>query len=172
MNAPTKPTQNVRKLSVATVWGKIDLKELLKAPDEAMTLMTVLGSGVSTKTGTHTYGDWTALQGMFEATNAETGEVFQSSTLFLPDVALTPILVQLAGPGVTGIEFAIEVGVKYARNAKPGGAAYEYTWRPLLPPDENDPISRIKARLLALPAPAASDDGTAEAKPAKVKAAK
>jgi hypothetical protein len=30
---------------------------------------------------------------------------------------------------------------------------YEYEWAPLLPPDENDPIKRIEAQLLALEAP-------------------
>ena len=57
----------VKKLSVATVFGKIDLKALVKA-DEAGTpikIMRVVGSAVSTKQGETAYGPYTALLGQF-----------------------------------------------------------------------------------------------------------
>lgn len=155
----------VKKLSVATVFGKIDLKAVIKADEagKALPLMRVIGSAVAVKEGMSSYGEWKALQGQFQATNLETGEVFEAATLFLPDVALTPILVSLSQPNARGVEFAIEVSAKYAKDSK-GGVPYEYTWAPLLPPDQNDPIARLTARLqeagvLALEAPPADPKG-------------
>jgi hypothetical protein len=138
----------IKKLSVATVYGKINLKKLIEAGE--LPIMRVMGAAVGSKEGVSSYGDWKCLLGQFEAVNADTGEVFNASTLFLPEVAITPILVALSHPDCKGIEFAIEVHAKYIENAPSGGSPYEYTWVPLLPPDANDPITRVKARLLAL----------------------
>jgi hypothetical protein len=143
----------IKKLSIKTVYGVIDVKKLLAAPGEKLDCMQVIGNVVSLKAGSSSYGEWTACEGMFEATNCETGEVSHASVLFLPDVALIPLRVALAQEGTRGVEFAIKIGVKYVNDAKPGGSVYEYTWEPLLPPDANDPITRIKAKLAALPAP-------------------
>lgn len=158
----------IKKLSVKTVYGLIDLEKLINAPGKKLDVMTVLGLAVAVKQGTATYGDWTALQGQFEATNCETGEVFSSATLFLPEVALVPIQIALAQEGSRGVEFAIKIGVEYNPNKKPGGSAYSYTFDPLIPPDNNDPVSRLKSKLLALAAPA----GTAAPAPAPAVPAK
>ena len=162
----------VKKLSVATVYGAIDLEKLIaasKVGDGSMPLMQVIGNAIGQKTGQSSYGDWTALTGQFQATNLETGEVSEAAQLFLPEVALIPLQVAMASPEARGVEFAITVSAKYAKSAKPGGVPYEYTWTPLLPPDANDPITRIKARLLALAPPAAkaADPAPADTKPAK-----
>jgi hypothetical protein len=145
----------VKKLSVATVYGKIDLKKLVAAHDkgDALPVMRVIGSAIGSKSGVSSYGDWTCLLGQFQATNSDTGEVSEAAALFLPDVALTPILVALSRPECKGVEFAIDVSAHYVENSKPGGVPYEYRFNALLPPDENDPISRLNARLLALSAP-------------------
>ena len=158
--ATEKQAAQIKKISVKTVFGAISVKELLKAPGEFLEIMDVMGAGVSVASGTSTFGEWQALQGVFEAVNLDTGERFASSSCFLPDVALTPLLVALAAPGARGVEFAIRLGVKYVSDAKPGGSVYEYTFKPLLPPDDNDPVSRIKAKLLALAAPANKADET------------
>lgn len=160
----------VKKLSVATVYGKIDLKKLITLDEkgEKLPIMQVIGQAVGVKSGVSSYGDWKCLMGQFQATNSETGEVFEASQLYLPEVALTPLIVALSSPETRGVEFAIKITANYAKNAKPGGVPYEYSWEPLLPPDANDPISRIKARLeaLALPAPAADAKPATDAKPA------
>lgn len=147
---------NIKKLSVATVYGKIDLKKLVNA-EGPLRIMRVIGNAIGHKTGTSQYGEWTALSGMFEATNMETGESHQSSQLFLPDVALTPIMVQLAQPGVRGVEFVIDITVRHNPDARPGGSAYEYGFDTVLKASESDPISRLKSMLAeqaaALPAP-------------------
>lgn len=162
----------VKKLSVATVFGKIDLEALIKAPDQTIAIMRVIGRAVGVKEGMSSYGDWKALQGQFQAVNAATGEVFEAATLFLPDVAMTPLLVALSAPESRGVEFALALSVKYVKNGKPGGVPYEYTWEPLLPPDASDPIARITARLQELgklPAPDAAPAGDAAADATKNK---
>lgn len=153
--------QVLKKISVATVFGKVDLKELLKAPGETIKAMRVLGLAISSKTGMSSYGEWTALLGQFQATNLATGEVFSGSTLFLPEVALTPILVALSSANARGVEFAIDVHVKYVNDAKPGGSPYEYTFVPLLAPDANDPVSRLAAKVAALRIEGPKDDAAA-----------
>lgn len=156
------PATQVKKLSVATVYGKIDVKKLVNAPGERLELFTVLGLAVGQKTGISSYGDWTALLGQFEATNLETGETFSGPSLFLPSVALTSLQVAMMAEGSRGVEFAIKVCAVLSKSNKPGAAAYEYTWEPLIPPDANDPVTRLKARLLAL----SDQSGETEGKPA------
>jgi hypothetical protein len=160
----------VKKLSVATVHGKINLEKLIEANKrgETMPIMRVVGAAVSVKSGVSSYGDWNALSGTFQATDAETGEISEASMMFLPDVALTPILVALSNPACKGVEFAIQIDAKYAENTKAGGVPYEYTFHSLLPTDENDPITRLNQRLLALNGPK-GDDKPAAATPAKGK---
>ena len=86
----TKETQ-IKKISTAKVFGPVKLSELIKAPGQRMDLWAVMGMAVGTKEGESDYGNYTALEGTFEATNCKTGEVFRSATCFLPDVALIPI---------------------------------------------------------------------------------
>jgi hypothetical protein len=146
--------KQVKKLSVATVYGKIKLSELMTKKE--MIVMRVIGSAVAVKKGISSFGEWTALQGKFRASNPSTGEVQESATLFLPDVALIPVQVALSA-GAQAVEFAIDVSVKYVAEEeghKPGGSPYEYSFASLIEPSDDDPIARLEAKLkAALPAP-------------------
>ncbi len=167
----------IKKISVAKVFGNIVLSKLIKATDQRMRVMDVIGMAVGTKIGESDYGEWSALQGTFEARNPVSGELFKSVTCFLPDVALIPIQVGLAQAGARGVSFAIGIDVVYVaerEGAKAGGSPYEYAFVELLAPtEEEDPIARIKARMLAaLEAPgknaegdAAQDNGSEEPAP-------
>jgi hypothetical protein len=145
----------VKKLSVATVYGKIDLKEVLNA-EKPVPVMRAYGVAVGTKTGTSAYGDWTALIGQFKAVNLKTGEVSEAAQLFLPEVALTPLRVALSRNENRSVRFALDIKVQPAKNSKPGGVPYEYTFEHLLPPAEDDPLLMLEAEMkevAALPAP-------------------
>ena len=163
----------VKKLSVATVYGKIDIKTIVNA-SAPVPLMRVFGMAVGTKTGTSAYGDWTALVGRFKAINLDTGEESEASQLFLPEVALIPLKVALAQAGNQSVTFAIDVFAKQATNTKPGGVPYEYTFENIREPSEDDPLVRLAAEIAAspkaLPAPAA--EPAAEAPAAAKKAAR
>lgn len=139
--------KQVKKLSVKTVYGLIDIKRVLNA-DEPIPVMYVGGTCVGYKLVPSPYGEATALQGNFIARHPDTGEEFNSSTLFLPDVAMIPIQVALAA-GARGVDFAILVQVQAATGGKPGGVPYEYTFVDRMPQTENDPLARV--RLLLAP---------------------
>lgn len=143
-----------KKLSVATVFGTIDPKAVLNA-EAPIKVMTVFGDAVGLKTGTSTYGDYTALLGRFEAIHPTTGEHSSAAVLFLPDVALLPIQTALAQEGVKSIAFAIDIFVRASDNKKPGGSVYEYTFENVLPPAEDDPMSRMRKAVLEAKAAAA-----------------
>lgn len=152
----------VKKISVATVYGKIDVKSVLNA-EKPITVMRVAGQAVGTKSGDSNYGEWTALVGSFIATNPETGEMTEASQLFLPEVALIPIQVALGQAGARAVDFAIEVVVKASNNTKPGCSPYEYSFVNLMAPTaENDPMAKLRALLTgAGAAPALGDDSQA-----------
>ncbi|MGV0999690.1 MAG: hypothetical protein ACOYBQ_10220 [Fluviibacter sp.] len=165
----------VKKLSVATVYGKIDLKQVINS-DKPIAVMRVAGQAVGTKSGDSNYGTWTALVGSFVAIHPETGEQSEAAQLFLPEVALIPIQVALASANARAIDFAIELQVKASENTKPGGSPYEYTFTNLMAPAENDPMAKLRNLLTAgdkpaaLPGPVADD--TQAAKPATKSAKK
>ena len=162
----------VKKISVATVFGKIDVKAVLNA-GKPITVMRVAGQAVGTKSGDSNYGEWTALVGSFIATNPETGEVVEASQLFLPEVALIPIQVALGQAGARAVDFAIEVIVQPSNNTKPGGSPYEYSFVNLMAPAENDPMAKLRSLLLGAGAgPALADESKAGAALADETAAK
>jgi hypothetical protein len=156
-----------KKLSVATVYGKINPKTVLDAT-EPIKVMRVIGQAVGTKSGESNYGAWTCLVGQFKATNPETGETSEAAVLFLPDVALVPLQVALAQGDTKGVAFAIDIFVKAATNTKPGGSVYEYSFENVLPPAENDPIRQLEEKIasLALPAPTHAAEAEKTALPA------
>lgn len=143
----------VKKISIATVYGKIDLKKLLAANEKGLDLpcMRVMGCAVSSKTGESAYGNWTCLMGTFEAIDASTGEEHKAAQCYLPDIALLPILLSLNQPDCRGVEFVMDISARYINDAKPGGSVYEYIFDHVLPPDENDPISRLHAKMARTP---------------------
>lgn len=146
----------VKKLSVASVYGKIKLSELIEKKEIAV--MIAMGTAVSIKTGQSNFGEWRGLMGQFRAIHPDTGEQFDAPQLFLPEVALIPIEVALANS--RGVEFAIKVVAHYTgddENHRPGGAPYEYSWEPLIEASEDDALARIAAKInqKLLPAPRA-----------------
>ena len=91
----------VKKISPATVFGKIPLEALLAAHKKGETLpvMRVMGSAVASKTGTSSYGDWTCLLGTFEAIHAGDGSIHHASQFYPPEIALIPILTAINNIG-------------------------------------------------------------------------
>jgi len=140
----------VKKISVATVCGKIKLSELMAAPEKTVKLMRVFGRAVGIKQGLSNFGEWTALQGSFKAINLADGASSEAAVCFLPDVALIPI--QTALSASAGVDFAIEISAVYVAEKeghKAGGSPYEYTFTPLLATSNDDPVARLEAAYLA-----------------------
>lgn len=139
------------KISFKTVCGKINRRKL---PEDgtAMHVMRILGVANKIVTGNGDNGAFVGFLGSFEATNVETGEVFRSGKLFLPNVASNLLEAAVANNGGANVEFAFDIGVKEDDTSAVG---YVYTASPIMEASENDPIALMKTRLIvpALPAP-------------------
>lgn len=158
----------VKKITVAAVYGRIDIKAVVNS-DVPIPVMKIGGQVIGSKLVQSPYGAATALQGQFVAYHPETGEEFLSSTLFLPDVAMVPIMVALSREGVRGVDFAIELQVQPSQSKKAGGVPYEYTFIDLKPASESDPLNAVRGLLQTTQTPklaAPANDAAAVAAPA------
>lgn len=133
--------ERIKKISVKTVHGKVTPP----AQGEITKIMSVMGVADGLKTGTTTIGEYTALEGDFVAKN-DRGQSYRASLCFLPDIALTPILQALKHS--EAVEFVIDISVK-GDSTSP--VKYSYTFSSPLPPEKDDVIARLEARLKALP---------------------
>lgn len=157
--------QAVKKISMKSVCGDYKkfvnrLKEggsvrdgkfvpAANAPKQ-LDLMTVIGSATGTESGSGDKGDWTALLGEFEATNVETGEIFQGFKCFLPRDITSFFLNGMKSASSPVCEFAVMVGMRL--NETPIG--FEYTTRALIPLKASGALNRLRAEAAkALPAP-------------------
>lgn len=127
-----------------TLIAKLSVKGIGCVPvgrKEATKLCIVVGkaNGIKTgdqkdKTGEIT-GKWSALTGVFQAKNLETGEVFRSSKLFLPGGIHEVIEEGVKKLGESGgsVEFALEI--RSIESSSPAG--YKYQAVPLIEPQES-----------------------------------
>lgn len=145
--------QSIKKLSIAKCAGKMTLKRILEGGGK-LAVLRVVGMALGVKQGESDYGAWTALIGDFGVTNLIDGEQFRGATLFLPDVALLPIQVQLQKPGAQAVQFALDV---YACEDETSSVGYSYTVDHLVK-TEDDMVAKLMkaahdARPLQLTAP-------------------
>ena len=174
--------------------SKISLKTIgaQPRPSEKITARAVahvFGSARGYFIGQSTYGEFYKFRGDFEATNVETGEVYRSANLLLPDVIAMLLVDALHAAGAKAgkakgaagtheepgematapVEFAIEVGIRPRADAKPGTAAYEWTVKPLTPVRDSDPLQRLREEVKKATAPQLSHDKPATAPAGKAK---
>lgn len=143
------------------------------AEGEKYAVAVIFGRSQGAKLKTSDYGESFAFSGNFEATRIADGAKFKSSKVFLPKT-IEGLLAAAHAESDEPIDFAIEVGVKYAKNA----FGYEWTVKPLI---ENtgaaDQLAHLRgaadAALAALPAPVHNESAPAtDAEPAVKKSAK
>jgi hypothetical protein len=144
-----------KKLSVGTVFGKIKVEHYSTVVDGKIvpntsprTVARFGGLCVTSKmVPVAQYPDKpaTAFMGDFVGINPDTGEESRASTLYLPDIAGTWLLTQLARPETKGVEFLLDVQVLPSDNTRPGAMPYMYTFTHVMPATESDPIARLLA---------------------------
>ena len=150
----------LKKISAKQVVGNVKkvVADSLKNDGDKMDLYNVIGIATGVKTGETDYGPWIAFTGQFEATNIETGEVFQSGKCHMPeplDQMIHDVIVQKdtdGNPAVESVQFAYTVGVKRRDDLQVG---YEYTLREIVSADAADPLAALRdqsAKQLSAPA--------------------
>ncbi len=135
----SKPIAMIKKLSTLKIMGK---KPRLNEDEKTRDLYQVVGIASGKKTGESDFGLWCSLTGNFAAVNLSTGEQFRSGVLFLPDVALDPILGQMDA-GATSVEFGFTISIVEDEKSATG---YVYTAMPLMAPDQNDPLEALTSK--------------------------
>ena len=95
----------VKKISVQTVHGTIDKKDLFTKGE--IPVMRVIGIASGVEAGTSNFGDWECLTGEFLAQNPK-GEQFSSGKAFLPGAGHSLIAGRLAPEGNNGVEFVFD----------------------------------------------------------------
>lgn len=121
---------------------EVDGKQVARA-DGTQTLFRIVGRAMGFKTGNTDYGQWVAFSGDFRATLFATGEMFQSSKVFLPE-SVTGMLQAALANSTAGADFAFDVGVIPATTT----VGYQYTVTSLIPQDEKtDPLAALLAQV-------------------------
>jgi len=101
-------------------------------------LYRVIGSAISLKTGTTSFGEWTALVGQFQAWTDD--KKITSNILFLPEVATIPIAIAVKN-GET-VDFGLIVSKVEADNA----VGFEYTVQNIIPQKESNQLEDLRAK--------------------------
>lgn len=130
--APKTPGVAVaRKLSVATVYGKVKVKDIPK--DGQIHVMRIAGTASDSVSGESPFGRWESLKGEFAAINIETGERFVGVNAFVPG-ALGEMLIEQVKAGVKenvgfSLKFSVDVFVAVSPRDE---NKYEYVTKPVI----------------------------------------
>lgn len=160
----------VKKISVAKLFGKIDIVKLFADGVTECELYKVFGFAYAVERGESDYGPWLSLKGDFGAIIK--GVEYRSSTLFAPGILNDMVVPKLEGNAkVSRVDFALSIGIKRDTTSATG---YVYTVRTILAPNEDDPMERLKGQVmqalqLAAPQKAENLASASDAKPAKEK---
>lgn len=156
--------------------SKISLKSIGAQPKagslaegEVKKLAVFYGRCTGYVTGESSFGEFVKFRGSFEAVNADTGEVYRSSNILMPDIITNLLRDALDNreDDSAALEFAIELGAKYATTSR----GYEYTVVPLVQLAESDELGRLRNEIQrALPAPADEKPELDKAEPEKAPA--
>lgn len=149
---------------------KLEDGKTLASKGNTVKLATFIGSVTQVRPGEvkDTGQPFAKLVGSFEATNLLTGEVFTNSpVLILPNFVGDGIADAVMRGGAQAVDFAVCITARYDEKAAVG---YEFGAESLLPTQEADAVSAIKAKLasagIALPAPKEVPQLSAPAAPA------
>lgn len=149
--AQKQESTSVRKMTVKSICGPVDLEKLIKS--KKLALMDLWGIASRTKGITTDYGSAVRFIGQFRAVNLDTGELFTSTRLYLPS-ALEEEL-QAAMSGAESAEFGLRIFVIYDKSNT--GMPYYYDAESLVKPANTDALAALEEKVLAarkvLPSP-------------------
>lgn len=153
----------LKRITVKTVYGAVDLEALLKAKDKTIPLMQVWGVAARGKVATSQYGESIGFLGIFKAVNIGTGEIFRAPKFYAPR-GLEEEIAGAMGDVLNAprqVSFGFTISVSYDPES---ATKYVYTWDSIANTQESEPMLALEAALaksgtvkkaaLALPAPA------------------
>ncbi len=124
----------VRKITVASVYGKVKVADIPDGEEIAICRMAGVASGI--KSGESQYGEWEILLGEFAATNSQTGEIFAGGACAVPgamgEMLLSQLKAALMEDAASKLRFSVDV---FAVVSPRDENKYEYIVRPVLSPD-------------------------------------
>lgn len=130
--AKAKAPAVVKKLSVATIWGKITPKQIPQ--DGELKICRIAGTAYATYSGQSTYGEWVCMVGEFAATNYETGEIFIGKSAFVPgamgDALIGALNMAQKEDASATLKFSVDVSIK--ANKREPESKYDYVVRPVI----------------------------------------
>ena len=141
----------VRKITIKSVYGPIDLEKLMKAPERKLRLLNVLGIVRKAQPGETDKGPFVKFIGDFKATNLETGEIYRSGACILPNF-IADMIIGAMDSG-RSVQFAFEIQCRYSDDAI---SKYMYDLISLLPPSESDELAMLEktvSNIVSLPSP-------------------
>jgi len=148
--AASKDINGLRKITIKAVCGAPDLEEIIKR--KKFDLMDVYGKATRMKTVTSDFGTAVRFIGQFRAVNLATGEVFESTRLYLPGSMEEELSAAMDNGG--SAEFGIRINVNYDKATT---VHYYYDCINLVEPASNDVFAllenKMKEAVKALPAP-------------------
>lgn len=134
----------VRKITVASVYGKVKVADIPEDEEIALCRMAGVASGV--KSGESQYGEWEILLGEFAATNSQTGEIYAGGACAVPgamgEVILSQLKSALMEDAASKLKFSVDI---FAKVSPRDPNKYEYIVRPVLAPDvKNEAMSLLE----------------------------
>lgn len=136
--------KQIKKISVKSVYGNIDVKKF--EAQAQIPLMRVVGYTDGFRLVATQFGESIGFTGLFQAINAETGEIFRSAEMFVPSIIERPLIAALKkSAGGASITVAFDL---LAGPCEKGNTGYEYLVGLIQNPDDGeDPITAIESRL-------------------------
>lgn len=154
-----KKAEPLRKITIATVYGKPKLADLMAAAEkkEVLPIMDVWGIATRAREGKSDYGAFVRFNGQFRAMNLATGELFRAATMLLPRFLEEELAAVLADANALNAEFGVRITAKFDEDAS---TKYVYLADPIVEPKETAQLADLTERIgkarLALPAPGKS----------------
>lgn len=134
-----------------------DIKEM--ATGETRVVARIYGFASKYKTGKSRFSTDDGLPreevrflGRFEGVNLTTGEIFSAPAAFMPNAAMTESLREAidASDGKSAVEFGVEIAIKKIVK-KDGTDGYQYGTSVPTPPQDSDPLARMRQVMSGLP---------------------
>jgi hypothetical protein len=135
----------VSKITIKGLCGSVAKALQGKPVGDHITLLKVIGIANGAGTTPTQFGDSVFLKGQFKAVNLTTKDEQGSGKLYLPDSATNMIAGQFTDE-VKSVQFALEIGAKVVEK-RDGTLGYEYTIKPLLAAEPNNPIALLEQKL-------------------------